>query len=330
MLNQGLLPHTKNPQRWQVLLSDIPHSPTHSWEYINALSQTTSAPFYLYYHIGSDFKVICPLMVRYKKGEPDVTMPYGFNGLIITGQNTSFQKDMEDFLSSLGFVCGYITYNPFFHESESLFKKICIPSVNVYSLNLTKSREQLLLEMSKKTRYTLKQWCKRSYQIIDKKHLPINYAYQLYLETLRRVQATSIYYFSEECFTQLVTSNYSYVIAIGHERKISAFSMFIYNKFCAEYFINASDQNGRIHARGFIWHAIDYFKKKQIPVLNLGGGTKNDDSLADFKRRLGGQMIQTWKQHHIYNHHKFSKLCGSIHPKTSEYFPPYHLLQGQT
>jgi hypothetical protein len=148
----------------------------------------------------------------------------------------------------------------------------------------------------------------------------------LYRETLTRVDAADVYNFPDDTLDILMDSSRALLIGVEDGEGIQAVSIFLYNEFIAEYFLNATTLQGRKYSRKILWQAIETLKNMEVASLNLGGGVKPGDSLDDFKRRFGGKALSGQALKIIFNQDAYNalseKYCGPNH-KVAVYFPPY-------
>jgi hypothetical protein len=61
-------------------------------------------------------------------------------------------------------------------------------------------------------------------------------------------------------------------------------------------------------------------------VLNLGGGIRPGDGVAQFKQRFGPKTLPLRSIKQVYQPETFSRLCGEVKADPNgrhDYFPPY-------
>jgi hypothetical protein len=59
--------------------------------------------------------------------------------------------------------------------------------------------------------------------------------------------------------------------------------------------------------------------------LNLGGGVKENDGVAEFKRRFGADEVPLRNVKQVYRRDIYEELCAEagVDPHASAYFPAY-------
>lgn len=321
MLEQRLIPLT-DEQEWEKCLQDISHGPAHLWCYNKAIAKSSQRPTYLYVATAPGFKAVCPIAVRTRFEKDDIVTPYGFGGFISQGTYPNFNQHWISYFSELNYVCGYIALHPYFCQNDLFSQNLNIGGL-IYSIDLTSGLEEIFNSFSKVHRYELKQYHKNSFSIIPDKETLNKIAYPLYQQTLSRVSAASVYHFSEETLSTIISSKNSLVLGVAIEGNIEAITIFSYTQAIADYFLNASTTNGRHYTRLLIWESIKILKQLGIPLLNMGGGIKQGDDLDHFKRRFGGKAQTFHILNQIYDEPTFKQLCQqtSVNPN---YFPPYY------
>jgi hypothetical protein len=83
---------------------------------------------------------------------------------------------------------------------------------------------------------------------------------------------------------------------------------------------------GRRHATSLLWYGVNHLKSLHIPILNLGGGVRENDSVARSKQRLGSRKVPFRCLKEVYEPGVYGKLCREVgaDPKDmNDYFPPY-------
>jgi hypothetical protein len=124
----------------------------------------------------------------------------------------------------------------------------------------------------------------------------------------------------------LAYSDQVLLVGAGSATDVEAVYLFPYTAYAAEWMLLVTTASGRRHTAKLLWYAIHQFKSKNIPILNLGGGVKEDDSVAQAKQRYGAKRIPTKALKQIYDAEVYSMLCqqaGVEHMSDGGYFPAY-------
>ena len=99
-----------------------------------------------------------------------------------------------------------------------------------------------------------------------------------------------------------------------------AASLFLRIDNIAYYIANFSINEGKLYSAN-VFLLMEFYKyalKNNIKFIGLGGGLKNNDSLAKFKEQFSTHIYPIYHSKIIRNREIFNKI-----EKTSDYFPPY-------
>lgn len=315
------------PTLWREVLRDIPHAFGHTWESCYSMSLTTVYPTFLYHFKDNETTIVCPIAEREYNGYIDIVTPYGFSGFVGNNDYIHFQNHWKEFVQSKRYVCGYIGLNPLFENSSYLDERELFEYSDIYILNLELELDQLAAHLSKNRRCQLKQFKNQQYNIVQNKSELKEFFISNYAVFFSGKEHSKVYDLTIETLSALmnlknVFLNGSY---IGNELK--AVSVFAFTPFCADYLFSISFEKG--HAFPLVWNAIEYLKALNIPKLNLGGGVKRNDSIAEFKESFGGIKLPLKCLKQVYNSIVYEALNIQANVQNSRdgYFPAYRSQQ---
>jgi len=294
-----------------------------SWEYCQIINDKYELGITLLCIENGNNGVMLTYAKRSKKNDNfDLFTPYGMGGIEIWGdKKEDMIQSLSKYLGSKQYVSYYLLCSADqFKQNNDLFKT----HRTTYNLNLNKSVEELWKGIHKNHKYEIKKIKQDDFKIIYEKSILKDNFTDLYEQTILRVNASSAYSYKRATLQNLINSNISELIGACINNKIVCVVLFIKFKNKAEYFINASTQEGRFASRKLIWEMIVNLKEQGIETINLGGGVKEGDFLDDFKRRFGGKAMPMGKLTGVVNHVKYDELCKEfcLHEST-DYFPPY-------
>jgi hypothetical protein len=89
---------------------------------------------------------------------------------------------------------------------------------------------------------------------------------------------------------------------------------------------------GRRHATALLWWGVNHLKAKRVPLLNLGGGVRENDTIARSKERFGPIKLPFRPLKQIYDRRIYEELCqqrGVDPDDRTGYFPAYRSLTAQ-
>jgi hypothetical protein len=315
---------------WEEALEGIPHPFTHRREYCAAIADSSTLDTFLYLAKENGKKMICPLSVRMKEvGYPELVSPYGFGGIASTFPYEDSEKlysEWTDFWKSKGFITAFILQHPMFRLEHTSFLH---EYHNLYILDLSLSLKELWALMGSTHRYEIRRFQRESgFRLITDKAELVQAVQELYPRTTKRVGASRVYHFSYHTLESLSKLPHALLLGVEEKHKITAVALFLYTPWSAEYFLNASTEEGRKYTRLLIWSAIEHLKDCGVAFLNLGGGVKPGDHLDNFKRRFGGKMVHGQILKQIINQENYDYLLkkyGKTVNASTDYFPAYWL-----
>jgi hypothetical protein len=108
--------------------------------------------------------------------------------------------------------------------------------------------------------------------------------------------------------------------------RLEAVVMFGYTPHVDDYLFGVALPEGRRHAARLLWCGIERLRSLGVPLLNLGGGARPNDGIADFKRRFGATEAPLLGLKQVYRPDVFERLCraAGADPNGGGYFPGYH------
>lgn len=315
---------------WEKALEGVPHPYTHRREYCTAMYDSSALETFLYVAIKNGKKMLCPLSIRMKEeGYPEIVSPYGFGGIVSTfpsEDSAELYSEWTGFWKSKGFVTAFILQHPMFRLVNADFMH---EYHNLYMLDLSLSLKELWDRMGSTHRYEIRRFKRESgVRLISDKTELIRALLELYPQTTQRVGASRVYHFSSQTLELLSKLPDALLLGVEDNHKISAVALFLYTRWSAEYFLNASTEEGRKYTRLLVWSAVEHLKEVGVAFLNLGGGVKPGDHLDNFKRRFGGKMAHGQILKQIIDPEKYTYLSGKYGNEvnaTSGYFPAYWL-----
>ena len=296
-----------------------------------AMAESSGFKTFLYVAENKGDKMVCPFSIRKKEdGYPELVSPYGVGGIIATCSHRKlreFKMGLIEFARQNCFVTAYIMQHPSFQLSKETWGDCLYNHHIFYEIDLTLSIEEIWKEMRKGHRYEVRRYeSDTTIKIIRDKCKLKEAILKIYPQTLTRVGASDVYYFSVVALEKLIEARDSIVLGVEDDTGIQAITLFHYTPYVADYFLSASSLEGRKYTRLLIWTAVKALKQLNIPSLNLGGGVKPGDSLEQFKRRFGGRMVRGQVLKQIFDREKYKYLCRQYCAKNqfeSNYFPPY-------
>ena len=138
--------------------------------------------------------------------------------------------------------------------------------------------------------------------------------------------ASTAYQFVPETFIEMVKNDNVLLAGTFGENGVNAVIMFAYTPYIGEYILNVSLPDGQQNSVALLWYGICQLKRRNVRWLNLGGGIKPGDGVAQFKKRFGGEVFRLSSVKQIYDDDSYRSLCKSVNADPADitgYFPSY-------
>jgi hypothetical protein len=325
-MQQELIP-LSDRVRWKQALEGIRHAFGHTWESCHAMALTTGYRTHLYHCSTEAAHIVCPISERCFHGEIDILTPYGMSGFAARGTVTDFERIWMQFAREQGWVCGYVGMHPGLkpHATNGFRAHY---ATELYFLDLTSSESELFERLSSNRRRQINAWracgasvCRSNQELLD-------FVLTHSDEFFERRSASTIYHFSAETWRHLFSSPNVIVLGATAADQIVAVSIFAASCDLGEYLFSISLPEGRRFSAPLLWEGMLELKSRGVATLNLGGGIKGQDSVAEFKRRFGAKRVPFQCLKQVYRLDRFGLLCdiaGVPSDDLSGYFPPYRV-----
>lgn len=315
-----------SPSEWREALKGIRHAFAHTWENCYAMQQTTRLEIYLYCFEEGDVRIVCPIAERTFEGYTDIVTPYGFSGFTDNSDYPEFTQHWTSFVQDRGYVCGYIALNPLLENSTYFGTDETFQSNSLYFLDLTLSDGEILAGLDRNRRRELRDWEKTLSGFIFDKAILTEFFLDNYYDFLYRVKASQVNHFSRETLSFLFSLDNVLMVGAGKPERVEAVYIFAYTRHIGDCLFNIALPEGRCHTSSLLWYGVNYLKSMQVPVLNLGGGVRENDSIAQAKQRFGSRRLGFRCLKQIYRPDIYEKLCRQMCADPTDmfgYFPAY-------
>lgn len=316
----------ESESEWKDALKDIRHSFYHTRESCYAMHLTTGYRTYLYSFEHEGIRIICPVSEREFGGYTDIVTPYGFSGFAGNEDYPGFQNYWKEFVKEKKYVCGYISLNPALANSTYYSGQDAYKSTNLFYINLKLSLTELFENLDSNRKKIIKNFRKYEAGFIYDRNILTKFFTDNYYDFLKRINASQANYFSKETLEYICSLENVYMVGTGTEGRTEAVYLFAYTGSEGLCLFNVALPEGRQYASLLLWSGLKFFRSKKIPLMNLGGGIKEDDSVALSKERFGAYKLPFYNLKEIYDKEIYEKLClqkGFKSDDKSGYFPAY-------
>ena len=310
-----------SPDEWAEALSGIPHGPAHTWAYNRAIQRSSGNPTYLYVLEGASTRIACPFAERDFSTYTDAVTPYGFSGFTGIAGDCSLEPHWWSFASSRGWICAYIALHPSL-EDRSWFRAEALPQKTLFTLDLTLPEADLVARLSTNRKRQIRQ----RFGISRQPDTLTDFFVREYGDFMRRKRAAPVFRFSKETLEQLCRMPNTILIGAVRAGTVRAVSLFAYTPYLADFLFHISLAGEERYSAGLLWRAAMELKALSVPRLNLGGGVREEDSLAEYKRRFGGDQVTFRALKEVYCPEIYRALCAESGVKDEAgraYFPAY-------
>lgn len=313
--------------RWRSALLGIPHGFAHTWDNCRAFSASHGSSVFLYSYTDATSRVVCPIMERRFGSRSDIATPFGFSGFVGVGAAADFGSSWFDFAREKKWVCGYIGLHPLFSRPE-LFQPVELNVQNeTFWLNLQQEEAILYSNLSRCRKRQMKSWDKRveSWLCTDMDRLK-PFIVENQAAFFENIGASQAYRFEDETWKLLLEAPNALIIGATVAGEVVAATIFCYSSYAADALFNISIPEGRDVATSLMWEGVRRLRDLGVPALNMGGGVRPGDTVAQSKLRFGATVRPLSCLKQIYDPPAFVELCQSVgvHPEDlSGYFPPY-------
>jgi hypothetical protein len=310
------------PEAWNRALRDLPHAFQHTWEYAYAMHVSTGYPTFLFHLRDGDLRLACPLVERAVGEHVDIATPSGLSGLLAKGDWSDLAPHWDEFVRERGYVSGYIGLHPLF-EPRGL-TGVAPQHNSIFVLDLALGQEELMRRLDQNRRRQLRGWEARACDLVLDRHAISDFLVEAYGPFMRRVQARAPI-LSETALELLCHSDACIAVASRSSAGLDAAALFGVTGSTGEFLINVAAGRGRGRTVDLIWYGVSALIDKGIPLLNLGGGVTEGDSLAEAKRRYRPERLPLRSLRQVYRPAEYAGLChdAGVSQDTADYFPAY-------
>jgi hypothetical protein len=324
---QELIP-LEDGLRWTAALAELPHGHAHTHGFCHAVQLTSAAPTYLYRWTRDGARVVCVVAERELEGEVDVTTPYGFGGFAMSGDCTGFAAEWQELARRRGWVCGYIALNPLFADAAGLDAAEVAVQSRLYVLDLSEPREVTWGGLSENRRRQLRHFDAVAAGFeLDRGRLA-RFLVDEFAAFFARRGAGPATDFRDETVAAIAALDNVLLVGAG-DGELESVAAFGFTAHAGDYLFGISRPGGERHSAHLVWWGAERLRDLGVPSLNLGGGVRPGDDVAEFKRRFGATERPLASLRQVYRPDVYKRLCedAGVSPARSGWFPPYRAVR---
>jgi hypothetical protein len=317
--------------RWEGALEGIRHGFGHTRDYCEAMASSSEAPIRLYTYRHGDDRFVCPVIERPFHGETDIATPIGFSGFAGHGDVPRFLQHWQAYARESGWVCGYIGLNPVAAPAELAGLPEYRSHNEIFTLDLRKPADELWRALSTNRKRQIKRFAEDGLVALADKALVRAFFLGNLDDFLHDRGASEAYRIADRTIELLLASEKTLALAVAPRGVVEAAMLLGYTPDCADYVFGASVGEGKRHSAALLWAGAMRLRDQGVPILNLGGGIRRGDGVAEFKVRFGADRLELGSLHQVYRPDDYARLCRfaeSGGEDGSKFFPAYRAPAG--
>ena len=317
--------------RWEEALEALPHGHAHTWGFCRAIQLTSGLSTYLYSYERGPVRVVCPITERRLGDQVDVMTPYGFGGFAPNGAWGRFPEDWGAFARARGWVSGYLGLNPLLCAPCGFPEEEVYAHNRLFVMDLGGSEADLRRRLSKNRRRELRDWPSAAARLVQDRARLSGFLLSTHADFFARKGAGSATDFDQRTIAAIAALGDVLMVGAGRGGRVESVAVFGHTPHCADYLFNVSAPGGERNTVHLVWWAVERLRELGIERLNLGGGVREGDGVAEFKRSFGAAQHPLVSLRQVYRAAAYEDLCrrAGVNPDDrSGFFPPYRATAG--
>ena len=277
-------------------------------------------------------RVVCPIAERGLGDQVDIVTPYGFGGFALNGDWGQFPEDWGEFARARGWVSGYLGLNPLLCEPRGFALEEVHVHNRLFVMDLSGSGADLRQRLSKNRRRELRNWPSVAAHLEDDRTRLSDFLLSTHADFFARKGAGSATDFDQRTIAAIAALGDVLMVGAGRGGRVESVAVFGHTPHCADYLFNVSAPGGERDTAHLVWWAVERLRELGIERLNLGGGVREGDGVAEFKRSFGAGQHRLVSLRQVYRPAAYEDLCreAGVDPdRRSGYFPPYRATDGR-
>lgn len=311
---------------WGVALEGVPHAFAHTRMYCHAMQLTTGYDTYLFVFERDGSRVVCPFAERTYEGYTDIVTPSGISGFAGAADYPEVQQVWQEFVRDRGYVCGYVAQNPHFEDPSHFPAGDAQSSNSLYHLDLTEGVVKLFDGLDRNRIRQIRNWQQSGEKLIFDRPALKGFIVEHHETFMRSVGASPSNFLSKPTLSALCDDDRVLLVGGGKGGRIESVYAFGYTDYLADCLISISLPEGRRWVTPLLWWGVETLAARGVPRLNLGGGVREGDAIAQAKQRFGAHRTPFRVLRQVYRPEVFAQLCHSagVEPSSCDgFFPPY-------
>jgi hypothetical protein len=295
-------------KEWDATLERVGHDFYHYRSYVVRSARDAGGYAVLVEMECNQGTVIIPLVIRpVREGVRDATSPYGYPGplVVVRGDFTVdrlievAEQEFRDILAREKLVSVFVRMHPLLTPTSSAWAQWgdYVQHGDTISVDLTIAKEARWKQMRQNHRRDIQALEKLGFHVHDDgewRHL--EEFVSIYEETMKRVNATSDYFFPRSYYKSLKQDlgSQARLLAVTFGHDVVAAGIFVQTRQIVQYHLGGTrtEYLQRAPSKLMFHFASNFFEAQAGQLLHLGGGLAGrNDSLFNFK--LGFSRLTT-------------------------------------
>jgi hypothetical protein len=315
-----------DPRGWRTALAGVPHAFGHTWDNCHAIALTTGYRTHLFEFEADETRVVCPIAERPVDEHVDIVTPYGFSGFTANGECPRFPEVWRAFVDEQRWVCGYVSVHPLVHRGTLYQPEDACRQVELYLLDLRGSVSAVSSRFDANRARELRAWTKRAEPVVADRDALADFVVAEHEQFFSSRGASEAYRFAEATWRSLLQSESVVAVGAATGGRVVAVTTFGYTTLCGEFLFNVCVPEGRSFSTALLWEGMLALKQRGVPMLNLGGGVRPGDGVAQYKQRFRPTTMWSPALCQVYAPEVYVQMCrqsGADPGERTGYFPAY-------
>ena len=341
-MSTSSLEHTASP-RWVEALNQLPHDAFHLPGYAAVDAGRLGGTGYAFVHSSGPDVVLVPVVVRDvgHTGLRDAVSPYGYAGPIATSSDPQLWREaltaMQQVLLEAGVISCLLRLHPLLDDVTDRLGEFgtVVRHGETVTMDLTLPEEDLVAGMRANHRRDIRRGRREGLQTVVDDWTYLDEFLDMYAETMRRVGASSDYFFERSYVPNLLRAMRGavhLVMVLDGGRPIGG-GTFFETGGIASYHLGGSHTDALAHqpSKLMIDAAWRWAKERGNRTLHLGGGLGGSatDSLFHFKTGFSSARHEFATARLVLDESAYAGLCGPGRSlDRTGFFPAYRAVSG--
>lgn len=304
------LVETSQPERWNQALDALAHGYWHGWRACRAMQAGTALPHFLCVaHDASGILAACPIAEREWDGTRDLFTPVGFSGFAgVRPPPAGLRQAWTAFAAGRGYVAGYFALHPLF-AIESAHTGL-VSDNELFIVELDAGGDAALARCDRSVQRSLRSWERDGRRYVTCRQTLTRFILEHYAACMVALGADPRTVWPPATLAAMCEDPDLLMVGAADEEGVCAVHTFAITTHAAECHLSFSVRDGRHFTAALIGWGIRQLADRGLPALNLGGGMRRGDSLAQSKLKFRPRRVPFLRAREVYRPDQYRLLCA--------------------